>query len=67
MANGTLDLRTGELRAHNRGDLLTKVAPVAYDPAALCPMWLAFLGIMAGDKELISFLQRAVGYKFWPA
>lgn len=61
--NGTLDLRTGELRPHQRGDLLTKCIPVAYDPAAPCPTWDAFLHrIMAGNQALISFLQRAVGY-----
>lgn len=62
-ANGTLDLRDGELRPPRREDLLTKLAPVAYDPAAICPTWDAFLTrIMAGDAEMIGFLQRAVGY-----
>ena len=37
VANGTLDLRTGELRAHRPEDLLTKLAPVAYDPAGVNP------------------------------
>ena len=61
--NGTLDLRTGELRPHQRADLLTKCIPVAYDPAAPCPTWDAFLDrIMAGTQALISFLQRALGY-----
>ena len=61
--NGTLDLRTGELRPHRRDDLLSKLAPVVYDPAAEAPRWLAFLGrIMAGRAEMIAFLQRAVGY-----
>lgn len=62
-ANGTLDLRTGDLRAHRRVDLLTKMTPVAFDPRAECPRWLAFLNtIMGGNTELVSFLQRAVGY-----
>jgi putative DNA primase/helicase len=61
--NGTLDLRTGELREHRRDDLLTRVAPVAYDPSAKCPTWDAFLDrVMAGNRDLISYLQRAVGY-----
>lgn len=73
VANGTLDLRTGTLRAHDRADMLTKCSPVAYHPSAICPRWLAFLDrIMGGDpkdtkaedrkKGLISFLQRVVGY-----
>ena len=40
--NGTLDLRTGALRAHAREDLLTKIAPVEYVPDAQCPAWLDF-------------------------
>jgi len=61
--NGTLDLRTGALRPHRREDLLTKLAPVAYDPAARCPRWEAFLErIFDRDADLIAFVQRAVGY-----
>ncbi len=29
--NGTIDLRTGNLKPHDRGDLITKLAPVAFD------------------------------------
>ena len=31
-ANGTIDLKTGELYAHRREDYLTTVSPVEYDP-----------------------------------
>jgi putative DNA primase/helicase len=61
--NGTLDLRTGQLRPHTRGDHLTKLAPVRYDPDAACPTWLAFLDrIFAGDQGLVDFMQSALGY-----
>ena len=61
--NGTIDLRTGELRAHGRADLLTKLAPVTYDPAAVCPLWESFLWrVMGGNHELIDYLRRTVGY-----
>jgi putative DNA primase/helicase len=61
-ANGTIDLRTGTLRPHRREDLLMKQSPVPFDPQALCQRWLQFLEeIMTGDKELIDYLQRAVG------
>jgi putative DNA primase/helicase len=61
--NGTLDLRNCMLREHRREDLLTKLAPVTLDGEAECPKWLEFLDkITDGDAELISFLQRAVGY-----
>ena len=61
--NGTIDLRTGTLSPHRRSDLLTTLAPVRYDPDATCPLWLAFLDrIMDGNREMVDFLRRAVGY-----
>jgi len=43
--------------------MITKLAPVQYDPAATCPQWLAFLDqIMDGSQELVGFLQQMVGY-----
>lgn len=61
--NGTIDLRSGELRQQRREDLITKLSPVTYNPDAGCPRWLAFLDrIMASNAELMGFLQRAVGY-----
>jgi putative DNA primase/helicase len=61
--NGTLDLRTGQLRQHDRGDLITKLAPVTYDPNATAPRWEQFLrDIFRGDEELIRFVQLALGY-----
>ncbi len=60
--NGTLDLRTGELREHRREDLITKLAPVEYDPDADAPTWEAFLKTVVPDGDTRRFLQRAVGY-----
>ena len=63
VANGTLDLRSGELRAHRPDDQLTKLAPVDWDPDATAPRWLRALDqIFLGDAELIAFVQRAFGY-----
>jgi putative DNA primase/helicase len=61
--NGTIDLRTGDLLKHQPGDLLTKLAPVDFDPQARCPEWEAFVQrIMRGDETLKGFLRRAAGY-----
>jgi putative DNA primase/helicase len=38
--NGTIDLRTGELRPHRREDRITKLVPITWDPDAACPAWL---------------------------
>ena len=61
--NGTLDLRTGELKPHDRSHLLTKLAPVEYGGMAECPQWQAFLNKIMDDRaDLVSFLQLAAGY-----
>jgi putative DNA primase/helicase len=61
--NGTIDLRIGKLLPHTRDHLITKVVPAKYDLDAECPRWLAFLDrVLAGDQELIAFVQRAIGY-----
>jgi putative DNA primase/helicase len=61
--NGTLNLQTRELKPHDPTDLITKLCPVDYDPAAAAPTWLTFLEeIFAGDEDLIGFVQRGFGY-----
>ncbi len=61
--NGTVNLKTGHLQPHSRDDYISKAIPVEYNSDAYPGKWLAFLDkIMDGNKELISFLQRAVGY-----
>jgi putative DNA primase/helicase len=61
--NGTLELKTGTLREHRRGDLITKMCPTKYHPGATCPAWERFLdAIFQGDGELITFVQRFLGH-----
>lgn len=61
--NTTLNLKTGEPMQHNRSNLITQIAQVEYDPYATCPTWDRFLNqIMDGNENIISFLQRAIGY-----
>ncbi len=63
VANGTLDLLTGELRPHDRADLITRCLRTPYDRAAECPTFLGFLDrVFAGNTELISYVQRMIGY-----
>ncbi len=58
---GTIDLRTGKERPHDRNDYITKMTSVA--PSGGCPRWLAFVReIMSGDAELVGFLRRMAGY-----
>jgi putative DNA primase/helicase len=61
---GTLDLRTGELRAARPEDYITKslaVAPAREGTPA--PLWTAFLRrITDNNADLIAYLQRFAGY-----
>ena len=61
--NGTLDLRTGELRPFRRDDKISLQVPVPYEPEALAPRWMRFLDEIfepAPDARL--FVQRFAGY-----
>ena len=61
--NGVIDLKTGNLQEHSSTDRITKLTGTEYDPDAKCPKWLLFLDrIFNGNKELINYIQRAVGY-----
>lgn len=61
--NGTLDLRTGQIREHRREDLITKLAPVIYDPHATAPQFQRFLEeIFARDLQLVGYVRRLLGY-----
>lgn len=63
VANGTLDLRTGRLRPHDRDDMITTLTKIKYDPEAQCPRWEQFmLEVFNDDRELVDFIQRGVGY-----
>ena len=50
--NGTVDLRTGEMRDGRRDDYITKRVPYDYDPKATCPRFLQFLAeVMASESD----------------
>jgi putative DNA primase/helicase len=72
--NGTVDLRTGDLRPHRREDFITRLVHHQFNPDAPCLLWMQFLercmggGLNADDEaqkrawEFIGYLQRALGY-----
>lgn len=61
--NGTIELKTGELRESRPEDLNTKCADVFYDADAKAPKWIAHVNFLAnGDKHLAAYLQRVAGY-----
>ncbi len=61
--NGTIDLKTGNITSHNRENYISQITNIEYVEGAECPVWLNFLEqIFLGDKELIEYMQRLVGY-----
>lgn len=62
-ANGTVDLRTGELRPHRRADLITRTTGLEYEFGATSKLWDTVLGdACGGDKELATYIQAVAGY-----
>ncbi|WP_051236102.1 phage/plasmid primase, P4 family [Ottowia thiooxydans] len=63
VANGVIELKTGRLRLARKEDLLTTHSPIQFDPNAKCPKFHAFLlTTFSGDKKLMAYIQRVVGY-----
>ena len=64
VANGTLDLITGELLPHCPEDMLTNISPAEWRGLdAKAERFEQFLSeAFDGDREKIDFLQRAAGY-----
>lgn len=63
VANGVVNLKTGRLQPAKPEDHITRHSPVAFDAKATCPLFLTFLNqVTDGNKPLITYLQRVVGY-----
>jgi putative DNA primase/helicase len=70
--NGTLDLREGKLRPHDRSDAITQLSPVEYDEQARAPTFEKFLNVVfpdpndptgtTGNISVIAYIQRLLGY-----
>lgn len=74
--NGTINLRTGHLRPHSPEDMLSKIAPVNFDPShkpyyinepegqpSPAKDWFEFLDqVTSHDPLMQTYLQRIAGY-----
>ena len=56
---GTWQVR---LDRHKSSDFISKLSPVKFDPAAICPVFDEFMKRVMPDADIRSFLQRYVGY-----
>lgn len=59
--NGTLDLRTMELRKHNPADRITKITKAAWDPNAVSALWDGFITRILPNVAVRQFVQRYLG------
>ena len=59
--NGTLDLRTGELRHHDPADLCTRLGPVDHDPNAKGPHWEQHINRFLPNPNVRRQVQRDLG------
>ena len=62
VANGVMDLTTGELRNGQPDDRITMTTGVDFDSSARCPRWEQFLREVFVEDELIDWIHRALGY-----
>jgi len=68
VANGVVDLRTGELKPDARDDFVTLRSPYAYKPEATAPRWTRFVreisGLQDGTRRpaLEQYHQTRAGY-----
>lgn len=62
--NGTLDLGTMKLEAHDWNDFFCYVLPYSYDPNADCPLFSRYLDEVMPDKDAQKVLAEFVGYIF---
>jgi putative DNA primase/helicase len=59
--NGTIDLRTGQLRPHDPADLITVQCPVSYNPNATAPLWEKCVERWQPDPEVCDYIQVRAG------
>src|SRR4051812_32787567 len=60
--NGTVNLKTGERLELRREDMITKLCPTKYDPAADCPAYLRFLDAVLPTPGLAEYARYLTGY-----
>ena len=61
--NGYIDLKTGQLKEHDKTKFFTRISNSEYTDNADAPEWNKFLeDIFLGNQQLIKYIQRAIGY-----
>jgi P4 family phage/plasmid primase-like protien len=62
LPNGTMDLHSGELLEHDKGNLQVQLAGAEFEPEAQCPRFEEFMEAAIPEQGMRSYVQRALGY-----
>lgn len=62
LQNGVYSLDDFKLYPHSRDFYQTKIAGVAYEEKAACPLWTDFIEMVLPHEPVRRFLQKAIGY-----
>lgn len=63
VANGDVDLTTGEFLPPDPQRMISRFVPVPFDSEAKCPLWEATVkAAFQGSQESVDFVQRIFGY-----
>lgn len=66
VANGILDLDTGDLTPHTPAEVFIRRVPVEYDPEAHCPAFDAFLSDVVETAEAKRTIYEVLGHAIHP-
>lgn len=62
LKNGVFSFDDMKLYPHSREFYQTKMAGVAYEEGAACPLWVDFLNMVLPHEPVRRYLQKAIGY-----
>lgn len=60
--NGTVDLRTAEMRPHAQSDYLTRLCPTNFNPEATATTYAAFLKQVLPNDDVANYVRELSGY-----
>lgn len=60
--NGTINLKDGSIKPHDRKNFITKLVPIMYDNSSKSSQFKDFLKDTFKEDELIRYVQRLLGY-----
>ncbi|MFM7148228.1 MAG: phage/plasmid primase, P4 family, partial [Gemmataceae bacterium] len=62
VANGVINLQTGQLLPHDPSLMLTQLTEIPFCPNARCPLWQKTVRDILVNEEIVEFAQTMFGY-----